>query len=75
MISKSSITQKEYQIPQEVDDESNIDQFLSQHNGKPVIVIQGLGFVGSVMSLVCANSIKSDYLVIGVELQNKRVLK
>ena len=68
MISKSSITQKEYQIPQEVDDESNINQFLSQHNGKPIIVIQGLGFVGSVMSLVCANALNKDYAVIGIDL-------
>ena len=34
--------------------------------------MQGLGFVGSVMSLVCANAVKGDYAVIGVDLPNKR---
>jgi len=34
--------------------------------------VQGLGFVGSVMSLVCANAVKGDYAVIGVDLPNKR---
>ena len=38
---------------------------------KKIVVVQGLGFVGAVMSLVCANSIKEDYAVIGVDLPNK----
>ena len=32
------------------------------------MVVQGLGFVGSVMALVCANSKKKDYAVIGIDL-------
>ena len=43
----------------------NIDNFLKLNKNKKIIVVQGLGFVGAVMSLVCANS-ESDYAVIGV---------
>ena len=35
------------------------------------VCVQGLGFVGAVMSLVCANVNKSDYAVIGVDLPNE----
>ena len=35
------------------------------------VCIQGLGFVGAVMSLVCANAITKEYAVIGVDLPNK----
>ena len=35
------------------------------------IGIIGLGFVGSVMSLVCANAISEEYAVIGVDLANE----
>ena len=38
------------------------------HKDKKVIVVQGLGFVGAVMSLVCANAIYEDYAVIGIDL-------
>jgi nucleotide sugar dehydrogenase len=40
--------------------------FKTQHN-VPIILVQGLGFVGSVMSLVVANAINGDYAVIGVD--------
>ena len=50
------------------EEKENIDRFLKKNDGKKVIVVQGLGFVGSVMSLVCANAIKGDYAVIGVDL-------
>ena len=33
-----------------------------------MVVVQGLGFVGAVMSLVCANAINKDYAVIGIDL-------
>ena len=56
-------------------DKKNIDRFINNHLGKKVIVVQGLGFVGAVMSLVCANAIKEDYAVIGVDLPNKESLK
>ena len=38
------LTGKKYLIPKEGDKE-NIDNFLSNHKGKKVIVVQGLGFV------------------------------
>ena len=50
---------------------SEIEDFLEKNDRRPVICIQGLGFVGSVMSLVCANAINGDYTVIGVDLPNE----
>ncbi len=47
---------------------NNLHNFLSSNEGNSVIVVQGLGFVGSVMSLVCANALSRDYAVIGVDL-------
>jgi len=61
---------KTYIIPDVIDDTINIDEFVSKNN-KPVIAVQGLGFVGAVMSLVCANAIDGDYAVIGVDLPRK----
>ena len=68
MISTNLINGKEYAIPSNLDDKKNIDHFLSKNTGKEVIVVQGLGFVGSVMALVCANSLSKEYAVIGVDL-------
>ena len=51
---------------------NNLKSFLQNNSDKKIVVIQGLGFVGSVMSLVCANAINGEYAVIGVELPNKR---
>lgn len=53
---------------QKITDAYQIDAFLSANEGKKVVVIQGLGFVGAVMSLVCANAITEEYAVIGVDL-------
>ena len=39
-----------------------------RHREKKVVVVQGLGFVGAVMFLVCANALNEDYAVIGVDL-------
>ena len=64
------LTGEKYLIPKEGDKE-NIDNFLSNHKGKKVIVVQGLGFVGAVMSLVCANALHEDYAVVGVDLLSK----
>ena len=61
---------KTYIIPDVIDDSISIDEFVSNNN-KPVIAVQGLGFVGAVMSLVCANAIDGDYAVIGVDLPRK----
>ena len=70
-LSVSSLTRKEYEIPDDLDDSKAIREFLSLNSGKPVVVVQGLGFVGAVMALVCANSNESDYAVIGVDLPSE----
>jgi len=67
-ISKSLLDGKEYVIPANLDDKPNIDAFLDKNEGKKVVVIQGLGFVGAVMSLICANALTEEYAVIGVDL-------
>ena len=48
-----------------------MNSFINKYSNKKIIAVQGLGFVGSVMSLVCANAIKGDYAVIGVDLPTK----
>ena len=67
-LSINPITKKKYHIPQELDDKKNLDKFIRNNPKKKVVVVQGLGFVGSVMSIVCANSLKEEYAVIGVDL-------
>ena len=69
--SVSNITHKSYKIPESLDDSAVLDNFLRHNAGKKIIVVQGLGFVGAVMSLVCANSVSEDYAVIGVDLANQ----
>ncbi len=66
--SKSPVTGKEYEIPSHPDDQAGIDAFLAMHPGKKVVVVQGLGFVGSVMGLVVANALTEEYAVIGIDL-------
>ena len=70
-ISKNPITLKTYTIPADLDDSKNIQGFISRNSGKNIIVVQGLGFVGAVMSLVCANALTEEYAVIGVDLANE----
>ena len=67
-ISKSPVTGKEYEIPAKQDDKAGIDAFIALHPGKKVVVVQGLGFVGSVMGLVVANALTEEYAVIGIDL-------
>lgn len=67
-ISKSPVTGKEYEIPAILDDKSGINAFIALHPGKKVVVVQGLGFVGSVMGLVVANALTEEYAVIGIDL-------
>jgi len=69
-ISRSPITNKEYPIPTDLDDKKGIDEFLSNHKNRKVVVVQGLGFVGSVMGLVVANALTEEYAVIGIDLAN-----
>ncbi len=64
----SPLTGAVYEIPQAFRDRNNIDAYLSAHSGKPVVVVQGLGFVGAVMALVCANALTEEYAVIGIDL-------
>tara|TARA_B100001093_G_C26850269_1_gene1024817 strand:- start:386 stop:1819 length:1434 start_codon:yes stop_codon:yes gene_type:complete len=52
-----------------------LEEFINYNKDKKVVVVQGLGFVGSVMSLVCANSLSEDYAVIGVDLATEKSLK
>ncbi len=47
-------------------------RFIKKYQGEKIVVVQGLGFVGSVMSLVCANAINGDYAVIGVDVPTER---
>lgn len=69
--SVNPLTQEKYSIPKVLDDLSNVESFLEEHKGKKVIVVQGLGFVGAVMSLICANSISDEYAVIGIDLPSE----
>jgi UDP-N-acetyl-D-glucosamine dehydrogenase len=67
-ISISPVTGKKYEIPVVLDDKKGIDDFIDLHPGKKVVVVQGLGFVGSVMGLVVANALTEEYAVIGIDL-------
>lgn len=64
----SPLTGKQYIIPGTIDDKAGIDSFIALHPGKKVVVVQGLGFVGSVMGLVVANALTEEYAVIGIDL-------
>ena len=68
--SVSQISGKKYLIPESSDDKKKIDFFLDSNFGKKIIVVQGLGFVGAVMSIVCANAPSEEYAVIGVDIKN-----
>jgi UDP-N-acetyl-D-glucosamine dehydrogenase len=67
-VSTSPLTNKAYHIPANPTDREGIDQFLAENKGKKVVVVQGLGFVGAVMSLVVANALYEEYAVIGIDL-------
>ena len=43
-------------VPSNLDDKINIDLFLSTNKNKPVVAVQGLGFVGSAMSVAAGLS-------------------
>lgn len=67
-ISISPVSGVSYPLPGDSDDRERISHFLEANVGRPVVVVQGLGFVGAVMSLVCANALGAEYAVIGVDL-------
>ena len=71
MESLNLISGEKYTIPSALSDRENIDAFLQQHTGKKVVVVQGLGFVGAVMSLIVANALTEEYAVIGIDLPNE----
>lgn len=61
-------TSRAYPLPGSEGDRQAIDAFLAANEGKKVVVVQGLGFVGAVMALVCANAPSDEYAVLGVDL-------
>ena len=67
-LSISPVNGVAYDLPSGADDHARLDEFLSGNPDKPVVVVQGLGFVGAVMSIVCANADECEYAVIGVDL-------
>ena len=65
--SRSPVSRREYEIPNTTTDLSIAD-FLGNQNGKHIVAVQGMGFVGVAMSLVVANSMDCEqYSVIGVD--------
>ena len=66
IISESPITGNKHNLPETHGDNSLL-RFTSAHKGKSIVAVQGLGFVGTVMSLVIANSDAGEYAVIGVD--------
>ncbi len=51
-------------------DNLSLNSFIHKNGGKEVVVVQGLGFVGAVMSLVVAA--ENRYAVIGVDLPERK---
>jgi nucleotide sugar dehydrogenase len=66
--STNLLTQEIYEIPSDLDDSDEIQKFLARNSNKKIVVVQGLGFVGAVMAIVCANALTEEYAVIGVDL-------
>ncbi len=69
--SKNLLNNRKYEIPDILNDVEQLNDFCTRNKEKKIVVVQGLGFVGSVMSLVCANTPNNDYAVIGVDLPSK----
>jgi UDP-N-acetyl-D-glucosamine dehydrogenase len=67
-VSHNPFTRVKCTLPDVKEDRQSIERFLANNKGKPVVVVQGLGFVGAVMSIVCANALTKEYAVIGVDL-------
>ena len=74
MLKKSinPLNKMSYEIPEFIDDSEEINKFVKLHKDKKIIAVQGLGFVGAVMSLVCSNSSNNEYAVIGIDLPNEK---
>ena len=67
----SPVNGKTYEIPDDNYNNKALYDFIEANKEKKKIVIQGLGFVGAVMSIVCADS-DENYAVIGVDLADER---
>ena len=64
--STSTVTGETYVIPSD-DDRDGLSNFIEINGHKQIVAVQGLGFVGTVMSLVVANSDNGEYAVVGVD--------
>lgn len=64
--SVSPVSGEKYKIPSD-DDSNGLKKFIEINKNREIIVVQGLGFVGAVMSLVIANDNQDKYAVIGVD--------
>lgn len=71
--STSPITGCKFNIPSDLNDKEKLNTFVEKNRteGRKIVAVQGLGFVGSVMSLVVANSPKDKFAVIGVDLPSQ----
>ncbi len=67
----SPIDNKAYYLDESSSNDGELQNFLDFNPDKKLVVVMGLGFVGTVMSLVCANSKKEDYVVVGLDLATK----
>ncbi len=65
-MSISPLRGTKYPIPTH-SDSNEFDAFIRNNHTKKIVAVQGLGFVGTVMSLVVANSDESEYAVVGVD--------
>ena len=63
-------TGKIWPLP-DTDVDPGLDSALAAQKDKKIVVIQGLGFVGAVMALICANADEDPYFVIGVDLPSQ----
>lgn len=64
--STSLTTGIQHPIP-DSEDSLAISDFIEINKGKEIVAVQGLGFVGTVMSLVVTNSDDDNYAVIGLD--------
>ena len=69
----SAVTEQSYQIPNS-DDKVGIKNFIEINDNKKFVAVQGLGFVGTVMSLVVANSDQGEYAVFGVDMASEKAI-
>lgn len=71
-VSTSPVSGVSYPLPSGPGDRAQIHAFQEGNADKPVVAVQGLGFVGAVMALVCANALGAEYAVIGVDLPTSK---